>query len=67
MHQDPPDLAARARCFNTYVNFRGRFLYVPLTSYRKSAEAINLLGLDMVFWKVGQAFIRHLLCMLVNA
>lgn len=49
------------------MNFRGRLFFSSAIGYRASAEAMILLGLNMVFCKVGQSFVRHLLCMLVTA
>lgn len=48
-------------------SFRGRFPFAPPTGYRESPETVILFGLDVVFWKAGQVFIRHLLCMQVNS
>lgn len=49
------------------MNFRGRFLFVPPIGWGESSEAIIFLGLDVVFSRVGQSSIRHLLCISVNA
>lgn len=59
-------IGGRWEGFNTSISFRGIIPFVLPTSYRESAEATILFGLDVVFWKVVQALLRHLLCVLVH-
>ena len=62
IHQDPPDSGAEWEAL-IHKRILGEDFSSPI-GYRASAEAMILLGLNVVFCKVGQSFVRHLLHML---